>query len=122
MENKVMEMLRESMLASEKKKFKEALDKAKEAGRRERAVVKHREQQGLVEMMNLDLTFTVLFNLAQQYEANDMTNEALNTYEIIVRNKMFPNSGRLKVNIKVFLKDMYVLTKFWAAKFHPSKL
>ncbi|CCD74417.1 Intraflagellar transport protein 88 homolog [Caenorhabditis elegans] len=99
MENKVMEMLRESMLASEKKKFKEALDKAKEAGRRERAVVKHREQQGLVEMMNLDLTFTVLFNLAQQYEANDMTNEALNTYEIIVRNKMFPNSGRLKVNI-----------------------
>lgn len=28
---------------------------------------------------------------------NDMTNEALNTYEIIVKNKMFPNSGRLKV-------------------------
>ncbi|UMM39847.1 hypothetical protein L5515_016731 [Caenorhabditis briggsae] len=99
MENKVMDMLRESMIASEKKKYKEALDKGKEAGRRERAVVKHREQSGLVESMNLDLTFTVLFNLAQQYEANDMTNEALNTYEIIVRNKMFPNSGRLRVNI-----------------------
>ncbi|CAL2049617.1 unnamed protein product [Caenorhabditis brenneri] len=99
MENKVMDMLRESMIASEKKKYKEALDKGKEAGRRERAVVKHREQQGLVDSMNLDLTFTVLFNLAQQYEANDMTTEALNTYEIIVRNKMFPNSGRLRVNI-----------------------
>uniref|UniRef100_A0A1I7TCY4 TPR_REGION domain-containing protein n=1 Tax=Caenorhabditis tropicalis TaxID=1561998 RepID=A0A1I7TCY4_9PELO len=99
MEAKVMDMLKESMLASEKKKFKEALDKGKEAGRRERAVVKYREQQGLTDNMNLDLTFTVLFNLAQQYEVNDMTNEALNTYEIIVRNKMFPNSGRLRVNI-----------------------
>lgn len=29
--------------------------------------------------------------------ANDMANEALNTYQIIVKNKMFPNSGRLKV-------------------------
>ncbi|VDP49179.1 unnamed protein product, partial [Heligmosomoides polygyrus] len=77
----------------------QALDKAKEAGRRERAVVKYREQQDVVESMNIDLTFTVLFNLAQQYMANDMANEALNTYQIIVKNKMFPNSGRLKVNI-----------------------
>ncbi|KAK6042391.1 tetratricopeptide repeat protein [Cooperia oncophora] len=39
------------------------------------------------------------FQFAQQYMANDMANEALNTYQIIVKNKMFPNSGRLKVNI-----------------------
>ncbi|KIH55641.1 hypothetical protein ANCDUO_14197 [Ancylostoma duodenale] len=60
------------------------LDKAKEAGRRERAVVKYREQRGVVESMNIDLTFTVLFNLAQQYMTNEMPNEALNTYKIIV--------------------------------------
>ncbi|KAK6730670.1 hypothetical protein RB195_007255 [Necator americanus] len=99
MEQRVMDMLKESLFASERRSFKEALDKAKEAGRRERAVVKYREQQGVVESMNIDLTFTVLFNLAQQYMANEMANEALNTYQIIVKNKMFPNSGRLKVNI-----------------------
>ncbi|KIH46111.1 tetratricopeptide repeat protein [Ancylostoma duodenale] len=113
MERRVMDMLKESLFAAERRSFKEvtlhyastatsinpALDKAKEAGRRERAVVKYREQQGVVESMNIDLTFTVLFNLAQQYMANEMANEALNTYQIIVKNKMFPNSGRLKVNI-----------------------
>ncbi|CAI2356644.1 unnamed protein product [Caenorhabditis sp. 36 PRJEB53466] len=76
-----------------------ALDKAKETGRRERAVMKYREQHNLTEQMNLDLTYTVLFNLAEQYEANEMTNEALHTYDLIVRNKMFQNSGRLRVNI-----------------------
>ncbi|PAV85370.1 hypothetical protein WR25_07229 isoform D [Diploscapter pachys] len=99
MEEKVMDVLKESLFEAEKKHFKEALEKAKEAGRRERAIVKYREQHAMVDSMNLDLTFTVLFNLAQQYMNNDMTNEALNTYEIIVKNKMFPNSGRLKVNI-----------------------
>ncbi|WKX92854.1 hypothetical protein Q1695_010691 [Nippostrongylus brasiliensis] len=99
MERRVVDMLKESLFAAERRHLKEALDKAKEAGRRERAVVKYREQQDVVESMNIDLTFTVLFNLAQQYQANDMANEALNTYQIIVKNKMFPNSGRLKVNI-----------------------
>uniref|UniRef100_A0A1I7XHN3 TPR_REGION domain-containing protein n=1 Tax=Heterorhabditis bacteriophora TaxID=37862 RepID=A0A1I7XHN3_HETBA len=99
MEHRVMDMLKESLFAGERRNYKEALDKAKEAGRRERAVVKYREQQGVVEAMNIDLTFTVLFNLAQQYMNNNMANEALNTYQIVVKNKMFPNSGRLKVNI-----------------------
>ncbi|KAE9419692.1 hypothetical protein Angca_005010 [Angiostrongylus cantonensis] len=99
MEQRVMDMLKESLFAAERRNLKEARYKAKEAGRRERAVVKFREQQGVVESMNIDLTFTVLFNLAQQYMANDMANEALNTYQIIVKNKMFQNSGRLKVNI-----------------------
>ncbi|CAD6186482.1 unnamed protein product [Caenorhabditis auriculariae] len=99
MEQKVTDLLKGSMLAAEQRNYKEALDKAKDAGRRERAVVKYREQHSMVESMNLDLTFTVLFNLAQQYQNSDMLNEALNTYEIIVKNKMFPNSGRLKVNI-----------------------
>ncbi|CAI4226801.1 unnamed protein product [Auanema sp. JU1783] len=99
MELKVIDVLKESVLLADKKMFKPALEKAKEAGRKERAVVKFREQQKMVETMNLDLTFVVLFNLAQQYLNNDMANEALNTYQLIVKNKMFPNSGRLKVNI-----------------------
>jgi len=36
----------------------------------------------------------VLFNLANQYAANDMDNEALNTYNIIIKTKDFNNSGK----------------------------
>lgn len=35
----------------------------------------------------------VLFNLANQYANNDMYQEALNTYSVIVKNKMFSNAG-----------------------------
>ncbi|VDN32556.1 unnamed protein product [Gongylonema pulchrum] len=91
MEKKVNELLKESIFAWEKGQMKQALEKAKEAGRRERAVVKMREQLSVVEQLNLDLTFT--------YMANNLLTEALNTYQVIVKNKMFANSSRLKVNI-----------------------
>ena len=35
----------------------------------------------------------MLFNLANQYANNDMYPEALNTYQVIVKNKMFTNAG-----------------------------
>lgn len=47
----------------------------------------------------MDLTLIVLLNLAQQYIANNMLNEALHVYQAIVKNKTFINAGRLKVNI-----------------------
>lgn len=37
--------------------------------------------------------FQVLFNLATQYANNDMYAEALNTYQVIVKNKRFSNAG-----------------------------
>ena len=41
-----------------------------------------RDQAGLSESHNLDLTFSVLFNLASQYDYNEMYTEALNTYAV----------------------------------------
>ena len=41
-----------------------------------------REQAGLAESHNLDLTFSVLFNLANQYANNEMYTEALNTDQV----------------------------------------
>lgn len=41
----------------------------------------------------------VLFNLANQYASNDMYTEALNTYQVIVKNKMFNNAGERIANI-----------------------
>jgi len=47
----------------------------------------------------------VLFNLANQYANNEMYSEALNTYQVITRNRMFNNADRLKVNMgNIYLK------------------
>ncbi|KAI1731152.1 tetratricopeptide repeat domain-containing protein [Ditylenchus destructor] len=94
----VNELLKESVYAADQKNFKKALEKAKEAGRKERAAVKFRTLHNLGEP-NLDLTLVVLINLAQQHLANGMHNEALHVYHTIVKNKAFANAGRLKVNI-----------------------
>ena len=41
----------------------------------------------------------VLTNLASQYAKNELYTEALNTYNVITKNKSFNNPGRLKVNM-----------------------
>nr|XP_002129474.1 intraflagellar transport protein 88 homolog [Ciona intestinalis] len=99
MERAIGELIEESAIANNKGDFLTAKQKAIDAGKKERQLVRHREQAGLSEGISLELTFSVLFNLACQYEANEMYPEAINTYNVIVKNKMFSNSGRIKVNI-----------------------
>nr|XP_009921233.1 PREDICTED: intraflagellar transport protein 88 homolog isoform X1 [Haliaeetus albicilla] len=106
LEKKVNELVEESCIANSCGDLKLALEKAKEAGRKERVLVRQREQIATAENINLDLTYSVLFNLAGQYAANEMYAEALNTYQVIVKNKMFSNGGRLKVNMgNIYLKQ-----------------
>ncbi|XP_006822667.1 intraflagellar transport protein 88 homolog [Saccoglossus kowalevskii] len=99
LEKKVNELIEESCFAANRGELNLALEKAKEAGRKERILVRQREQMAANDQINLDLTYSVLFNLANMYEANEMFSEALNTYQVIVKNKMFSNAGRLKVNM-----------------------
>ncbi|XP_069034902.1 intraflagellar transport protein 88 homolog isoform X4 [Lepisosteus oculatus] len=99
LEKKVNDLIEESCMAHSQGDLQLALEKAKEAGRKERALVRQREQVGTSEHVNLDLTYSVLFNLANQYANSEMYPEALNTYQVIVKNKMFSNAGRLKVNM-----------------------
>ncbi|KAM5288665.1 intraflagellar transport protein 88 homolog isoform 8-T8 [Ctenodactylus gundi] len=106
LEKKVNELVEESCIANSCGDLKLALEKAKEAGRKERVLVRQREQVTTPENINLDLTYSVLFNLASQYSANEMYAEALNTYQVIVKNKMFSNAGILKVNMgNIYLKQ-----------------
>ncbi|XP_033002192.1 intraflagellar transport protein 88 homolog isoform X2 [Lacerta agilis] len=106
LEKKVNELVEESCIAHSCGDLKLALEKAKDAGRKERALVRQREQTMSPANINLDLTYTVLFNLASQYSANEMYAEALNTYQVIVKNKMFVNGGMLKVNMaNIYLKQ-----------------
>ncbi|KHJ44022.1 tetratricopeptide repeat protein [Trichuris suis] len=99
MEAKVSSLLEASVFAWERNDGKQALEHAKEAVRRERAVVKLREQQNLIEDTNIDLTFSVLFNLAQQYANSGLFSEALKMYETLTKNKMFTTAGDLLINI-----------------------
>ncbi|XP_061579063.1 intraflagellar transport protein 88 homolog [Cololabis saira] len=99
LEKKVKDLIEESCMAQSVGNLQLALEKAKEAGRKERALVRQREQSGNVEHISVDLTFSVLLNLANQYANNEMYTEALNTYQVIVKNKMFSNAGRLKINM-----------------------
>uniref|UniRef100_A0A674JAP9 Intraflagellar transport protein 88 homolog n=1 Tax=Terrapene triunguis TaxID=2587831 RepID=A0A674JAP9_9SAUR len=106
LEKKVNELVEESCIANSCGDLKLALEKAKDAGRKERVLVRQREQIASPENINLDLTYSVLFNLASQYSANEMYAEALNTYQVIVKNKMFSNGGKLKVNMaNIYLKQ-----------------
>uniref|UniRef100_A0A8B9G3Y9 Intraflagellar transport protein 88 homolog n=2 Tax=Amazona TaxID=12929 RepID=A0A8B9G3Y9_9PSIT len=104
LEKKVNELVEESCVANSCGDLKLALEKAREAGRKERVLVRQREQIASPE--NLDLTYSVLLNLACQYAANGMYAEALNSYQVIVKNKLFTSGGRLKVNMgNIYLKQ-----------------
>ncbi|KAL0039331.1 hypothetical protein WJX79_003743 [Trebouxia sp. C0005] len=75
------------------------LERAKEAGKRERAVCKLRERFGLLEQINSDLTYAVAVNLAEAYHAAQLYSEALNSFTQIVRSKQFPQAHLLRINM-----------------------
>jgi hypothetical protein len=64
MEERVHALLEASTASAAKGDLVLALERAKEAGRRERALSKFREGSGLSDAINSDLTFAVCFNLA----------------------------------------------------------
>ncbi|KAL4703378.1 hypothetical protein ACJJTC_011167 [Scirpophaga incertulas] len=111
METRIMTLVEESCMLSArpepdddtaiKRDFDlgQALSKAQEASALERQLIRMQEQANLGDTHNLDLTFAVLCNLAGQYALNEMYTEALNTYQLLTRNKLFPHANRLKVNM-----------------------
>lgn len=99
MEKKVHRLIEESAKALVEKEYQRALEKAKEAGKFERQLTKFRESHNLSDQINYDLTYSICVNLANTYFYNKMYDEALNTYQLIVKNKQYPQSGRLRVNM-----------------------
>ncbi|XP_026491809.2 intraflagellar transport protein 88 homolog [Vanessa tameamea] len=111
MEAKIMTLVEESCVLSARpnsddetdtqreQNMSQALAKAQEASTLERQLIRMQEQANLGDSHNLDLTFAVLCNLADQYALNEMYTEALNTYQLLTRNKVFPHANRLKVNM-----------------------
>ena len=56
------------------------LEKAMEAKKRERALTKFREGNGMTDQVNVDLTYAVDFNLAVCYHSNKDYQEALDHF------------------------------------------
>lgn len=107
-ERKVHRLINQSALAMAKNDMKEALAIAKDAAKKERALCKFREGKGLVEQINLDLTYSVGFNLACCQHKAKMYSEALQTYGVIVKNKQYPLAGTLRVNMgKIYLRIFF---------------
>ncbi|XP_058465292.1 intraflagellar transport protein 88 homolog [Malaya genurostris] len=113
METKIYALLEESIIASTGSKADMAagLAKAKEASSLDRTLLRMRDQDGGSYTHNFDLTFFVLFNLANVYAKNEMYIEALNTYTLMTKNKMFPNVNRLKINMGNIYFQLGLYTK-----------
>jgi hypothetical protein len=64
MEKKINALIEESAMATMKGDSRLALEKAKEALKKDRQLAKHREQNNIMDGLNLELSYAVYFNLA----------------------------------------------------------
>ncbi|KAH8350701.1 hypothetical protein KR084_004469 [Drosophila pseudotakahashii] len=92
------------MNSEAKSAMAESLNKAKEAFSLDRTLHRFRDQQGENVYHNFDLTYA-------QYERNDLHIEALNTYSIMTKNKMFPHVNQLKLNMGNIYYNMGIYQK-----------
>lgn len=111
MEKRIYQLLDESYLAASVKNYQLSLEKAKEAAKKEQQfsslpVLRPTPTDGNSVSgtsngngPNPDLTYCVLLNLAIQLSNNNLMQEALNAYAMIVKNKQFSQSNRLRVNM-----------------------
>ena len=101
LEKQVNSLLEESAAAkvAQPPDFALAVEKAKQAGKKENFLNKHREKHNLGDHINMDLTYAVCFNLADAYHKHGQVKEALSAYNVLVKNKQYPQSGRLRINM-----------------------
>lgn len=100
LEKEINHLIDQSTIANQQGDLKIALEKAEEADRREKGLIDLKSRLiSSNEQVNVDLTYAVKFNLANQQAANNLDHEAIATFQTLVKNKTFNNSGRLKVNI-----------------------
>lgn len=104
LELKVHKFIEEAAEAMSKGEEAKALECAKLAGKAERNLVRHREQFANQLQVNdtqslTELSFAVCLLLANAYYLNKLYDEAINTYNIILKNKQYSQSGRMRVNM-----------------------
>ena len=98
-EKSVHKLYEASAEAITNKDYTLGLEKAKEAGKSERLLKKFKDNHGLSDQINTDLTYAISFNLANAYYHNKMYDDAIKTYEIILKNKQYPQSTKIRINM-----------------------
>jgi hypothetical protein len=68
------------------------LERSLEARRKERQLCRLREQAGLADAIQPELTYAVELGLAAAHQANQLYDEALDLYGAIVRAKLVPQA------------------------------
>jgi hypothetical protein len=86
-ERAVNKLIEEASFAAASKNFALMLERAKAAGDAEKRLRDFRNNNGLKDQQNMDLTYAVLFMLANAYASSKLYTEALRTYSFVVRFK-----------------------------------
>lgn len=101
LETQVHALLEASAFASRSGQLGLALNKAKEAQKKERALTRARESSNLVDAMNGELTYAVALHLGSMYEGNGMEDEALHVYRGLLEQRALlpPVAGWARLNM-----------------------
>jgi len=103
-EKEIHRLIEESAKYVQKKEIFPGLEKAKEAGKKDKSLAKYRKVHSLSDQHNQELTFAVFFHLADMYRKNGMNDEALETYSFLMKQ----NSSKFSiVRIRVNMGNLY---------------
>jgi intraflagellar transport protein 88 len=99
MQKEIHQLIEESAQLLDEDPFL-ALDKAKEGSRKDKALAKYCEDHSLSLQQGGDLTFATWFHLAVVYEKNGMSQEAIETYSFLLKQKRYESFlMRIRVNM-----------------------
>ncbi|KAL7470419.1 LOW QUALITY PROTEIN: hypothetical protein ACHAXS_010642 [Conticribra weissflogii] len=118
LELQINNLVDESVLLKRNGKNIEALEKSKEAGKKEQQLRKYKKGNSLPRDNDQPLTFVTWFNLARAYEANDMIDEAIESYNFLANQRKHPLSRRLRIN----LGNLYYAQQDYSAAIKQYKM
>ena len=97
MENEIHRIIEASASFAVSNEIFEALQKAKDAGKRERTLLKYCKDYSIAERS--DITYSVWFNLALMYSKNQQYEESLHAYSFLLKLKRPDSQGYLRLNM-----------------------
>ena len=92
-------MIEQTVLSKMGGKLEEALESAKEGTKKEQLLRKHRKENSLSVNSEAELMYSTWFNLATAYKANNMPNEAMETYAYFAKQQCNLFTSRHHVNM-----------------------
>ncbi|CAF0943555.1 unnamed protein product [Rotaria sordida] len=105
MEKIIFDLVEQSCFAYEKNDNKLALEKAEEAMKHEKSLSRFREEKNIGEP-DLSLAGFVILHCANMFTKCAMNTEAINLYNLILKNKLLPEHAQIRVNIgNIFLRS-----------------